>query len=72
MNSLLATLLSGSGNNFDYTYSIAAEVGMIEQSDYDWNLASNWQSSTGGLRLGYQVKTMWICWHRCYGYGRCG
>jgi hypothetical protein len=56
MNSLLATLLSGSGNNFDYTYSIAAEVGMIEQSDYDWNLASSWQSSTGGLRLGYQVN----------------
>ena len=55
MNTLLATLLSGSGNQFDYTYSLAAEVGEVQQADADWNLASNWQSNTGGFRLGYQV-----------------
>ena len=38
MNSLLATLLSGSGTQFEYTYSIAAETGMVEQADVDWNV----------------------------------
>ena len=56
MNTLLATLLSGSGNQFDYTYSLAAEVGNVAQADVDWDIASNWQSNTGGLRLGYQVN----------------
>ena len=42
MNTLLATLLSGSGNQFDYTYSLAAEVGTVEQADADWDMASNW------------------------------
>lgn len=55
MNTLLATLLSGSGNQFDYTYSIAAETGIVEQADVDWDMASSWQSSTGGFRLGYKV-----------------
>ena len=55
MNTLLATLLSGSGNQFDYTYSLAAEVGEVQQADVDWNTASNWQANTGGFRLGYQV-----------------
>ena len=55
MNTLLATLLSGSGNQFDYTYSLAAEVGTVEQADADWDMASNWQVNTGGLRLGYQI-----------------
>lgn len=57
MNTLLATLLSGSGTQFDYTYSIAAETGYIEQADVDWDFTSNWQRSTGGLRLGYQVTS---------------
>lgn len=55
MNTLLATLLSGSGNQFDYTYSLAAEVGEVQQADVDWNTARNWQANTGGFRLGYQV-----------------
>lgn len=54
MNSLLATLLSGSGTQFEYTYSIAAETGMVEQADVDWN-ATDWQRNTGGFRLGYQL-----------------
>lgn len=56
MNTLLATLLSGTGNQFDYTYSLAAEVGNVTQADVDWDMASNWQANTGGLRLGYQVN----------------
>ena len=55
MNTLLATLLSGSGNQFEYTYSLAAEVGNVAQADTDWDIASNWQANTGGLRLGYQM-----------------
>ena len=56
MNTLLATLLSGSGNQFDYTYSLAAEVGAVAQADADWDMASNWQVNTTGLRLGYQLN----------------
>jgi len=56
MNSLLATLLSGSGTQFEYTYSIAAETGMVEQADVDWN-ATDWQRNTGGFRLGYQLTS---------------
>ncbi len=55
MNTLLATLLSGSGTQFDYTYSLAVETGMVEQADVDWDYATSWQRSTGGLRLGYQL-----------------
>jgi len=55
MNSLLATLLSGTGTQFDYTYSLAVETGVIAQSDVDWNALSDWQRSTGGLRMGYKI-----------------
>jgi len=56
MNTLLATLLSGSGTQFEYTYSIAAETGMVEQADVDWNV-TDWQRNTGGFRLGYQLTS---------------
>lgn len=56
MNTLLATLLSGSGTQFEYTYSLAAEVGAVAQADADWDIASNWQANTTGLRLGYQLN----------------
>jgi len=56
MNTLLATLLSGSGTQFEYTYSIAAEAGMVEQADADWNV-TDWQRNTGGFRLGYQLTS---------------
>ena len=55
MNTLLATLLSGSGNQFEYTYSLAAETGQVEQADVDWDTVGSWQSNTGGFRLGYKV-----------------
>ena len=56
MNTLLATLLSGSGEVFDTTYSLAIETGQVEQADPDWDTVAYWSEPSVGIRAGRTIN----------------
>ncbi len=56
MNTLLATLLSGSGEVLDTTFSIALESGQLEHQDPDWDTVTSWSDPSVGVRVGYTIN----------------
>jgi hypothetical protein len=54
---LLATLLATSSSEFSPKYSLAFETGVLERSDPHWDIVNPWQSSTLGLRGGYNLSS---------------
>ena len=56
MNTLLATLLAGSGEVFETTYSLAVETGQVEKADPDWDTVAYYPEPTVGIRAGRTIN----------------